>query len=172
MQNKKNLSLDIRNQRSRADSGFTLLELLVVIAIIGALAGVIAIAVGNARVRGRDAKRVGDMRQMMTALDQYYIQHGVYPTGTASIGPDGALLSDSGTFNGTLEPMIPAYLPIIPESPNPADGNCGNTSGRGNNNYWYEVNDVADTYTLTFCIGKDSESWPSGIRSAGPNGVK
>ena len=152
-------------------NGFTLLELIIVLSIIGVLAGVIGLAVNQARVKGRDAKRAGDMRQMITAFDQYYIAHGTYPTGTVSTSGSGALLSDGGALDSALEPMIPAYIPLIPVSPSPADGSCNQTD-RGGNAYWYDSAVDGTTYTLTFCLGKGTASWPEGIRSATPEGVK
>ena len=159
---------------ARAHNGFTLLELLVVIAIIGMLAGTVSIALSNARVRGRDAKRAGDVRQMITALEQYHIQNGVYPTGTASIASvgTGALLFDPAAFNGAAESMIPGYVPLMPQAPLPADGPCGNDEGRGNNNYWYDVEDDGSEYTITFCLGKNVGDWDAGVRTASPNGVE
>lgn len=155
-------------------SGFTLLELLVVIAIIGLLAGIIAISIQNARERARDAKRSGDVRQLITALEQYYVQNGTYPTGSASVASvgTGALFSDSTATDGSFEPLIPNYIPILPQAPEPADGDCGNVANRGNNNYWYDVADDGTNYTITFCLGKDSGSWQAGIRSATPSGVQ
>lgn len=160
--------------RSSAQNGFTLLELLVVIAIIGILTGTIMLALSNARVRGRDAKRAGDIRQMITALEQYQIQHGIYPTGTASVASvgTGSLLSSPGAMDRAAENFVPGYVPIFPEAPTPADGSCGNESGRGNNNYWYDVTDTGETYTMTFCIGKNVGEWDPGIRSATPDGVQ
>lgn len=157
--------------KQKGSPGFTLLELLVVLAIIGALAGVVGLAVNQARIKGRDAKRTGDMRQFITALDQYYIQHGTYPTGSLSTGVNGVLLSDPGAFDSALEPLIPAYVPLIPVSPPPADGGC-TPSNRGGNDYWYEVPPDGTTYTITFCLGKGTESWPAGTRTATPEGVQ
>jgi len=153
-------------------AGFTLLELLVVIAIIGILASVILIAVGTARVKARDAKRAGDMRQMVTALDQYYIQNGTYPTGTLAVDPNGGLLSDPATLDSVVEALIPNYLPFIPQAPIPADESCENASGRGGNNYWYEADITGSTYTMTFCLGKNTESWQAGTRFMTPSGVQ
>lgn len=154
--------------------GFTLLELLVVIAVIGVLAGTIMLALNNARIRGRDAKRAGDIRQMITALEQYHIQNNNYPTGTASVASTGtgALFSDPGAFDGSPEPMIPNYVPLMPVAPTPADGGCGSDVGRDNNNYWYDVEDDGSEYTITFCLGKNVGDWESGVRTAGPDGVQ
>lgn len=151
--------------------GFTLLELLVVIAIIGLLAGIIGVSLSNARVRGRDAKRVGDMKQVMTSLEQYYIKNGYYPTGTASIAGTGTLLDATDVFSGSEDNFVPNYMPFVPKSPGPADGSCLGDAGRGNNNYWYEVNNDGTTYTMTFCLGKDNASWLAGTRAITPDGI-
>ncbi len=155
-------------------AGFTLLELLVVIAIIGLLTGVVMIALQNARIRGRDAKRAGDVRQVITSLEQYRISHGSFPTGTASAASagTGAALDNAAAFDQSVEPFMPNFLPAAPIAPAPADGNCVGTVGRGNNNYWYDAADDGSTFTITFCLGKDTGQWPAGIRSATPDVVQ
>ncbi|MFT5179891.1 MAG: prepilin-type N-terminal cleavage/methylation domain-containing protein [Candidatus Paceibacteria bacterium] len=59
--------------------GFTLIELLVVIAIIGLLSSVVLASLNTARARGNDAKRLSEMRSIMTALELYYNDNGRYP---------------------------------------------------------------------------------------------
>lgn len=157
----------------KSGAGFTLIELLVVLAIIGLLAGVIMIALSTARVKARDAKRAGDIRQTISALEQYHIAQGIYPTGTASVASagNGSLLSDANALNGSIEPMTPNYLPIIPVAPVPADGSCS-SAGVNSNDYWYQSADDGSTYTITFCLGKITGQWNEGVRYATPDGVQ
>ncbi len=57
---------------------FTLIELLVVIAIIGILAAVVYAPFQKARAKGRDAKKVAEMKSIQTALSLYADSNGGY----------------------------------------------------------------------------------------------
>lgn len=59
--------------------GFTLIEILVVIAIIGILASVALVGLGPVQKKGRDARRISDLRQIQTALELYFTKCGRYP---------------------------------------------------------------------------------------------
>lgn len=50
--------------------GFTIIELLAVVAIIGILAGLIFTALSGARAKGRDAKRIGELTQMVRLMGE------------------------------------------------------------------------------------------------------
>ncbi len=63
------------------NKGFTLLELLVVIGIISILMALGAISYNLAQAKGRDSRRVSDMKAAQNALEQYYANTGFkYPT--------------------------------------------------------------------------------------------
>lgn len=59
--------------------GFTLIELLVVIAIIGILSSVVLASVRSAQKKGRDARRISDVKQLQLAIELYYDSNNVYP---------------------------------------------------------------------------------------------
>lgn len=67
--------------------GFTLIELLVVISIIGLLSSVILASLSASRVKGRDAKRVSDIRQIRNALELHRDALGYYPSTLAGLVP-------------------------------------------------------------------------------------
>lgn len=66
--------------------GFTLIELLVVIAIIGILSSVVLASLNSARQKGRDARRISDIKQLQLALELYYDQNANYPTPPLGVG--------------------------------------------------------------------------------------
>ncbi|MCX6793299.1 MAG: prepilin-type N-terminal cleavage/methylation domain-containing protein [Candidatus Falkowbacteria bacterium] len=134
--------------------GFTLIELLVVIAIIGVLSTMAIIALGNARAKARDSKRVADIKQISTALELYYSDYNSYPT---IITPGNALTSPDGTKT---------YMASIPNNPTPR-----NDSGCGDNNYTYASTPDNTNYSLNFCLGNNVSSTPAGINSSSSTGV-
>lgn len=70
--------------------GFTLIELLVVIAIIGILSSVVLASLNSARKKGRDARRIADLKQIQLALELYYDSYPLigYPAALSSLAPN------------------------------------------------------------------------------------
>ncbi len=77
--------------------GFTLIEILIVVAIIGILASVVVVGLGPAQKKGRDSRRVSDLRSVQNALELYYGKNGQYPiVGVGSWDEFAAVLTGAG----------------------------------------------------------------------------
>lgn len=141
------------SQMARSRSGFTLIELLVVIAIIGVLSTLAIIALGSARQKSRDARRVGDIQAIHKALELYYADNASYPS---IITPGQPLASPDGATK---------YLATIPQNPTPrTDGNCPNQ------NYTYGGSTDGKRYVLNFCLGAATNSLAAGVQTASGEG--
>ena len=137
----------------KTNKGFTLIELLVVIAIIGVLSTLAVVALGNARVKSRDAKRVSDMRQIMSALELYYNDVGIYPTEV--------------TMGGSIANGTTVYMAVVPSNPSPNnDVNCPSAS-----NYDYTNIDTNTSYIITYCLGGTTGDVVAGTHRVSPNGL-
>jgi len=69
----------IKINKEKTYRGFTLIELLVVIAIIALLSTVVLSSLQSARERGEAARAASDLREIITTLNLYYDDNGVYP---------------------------------------------------------------------------------------------
>ncbi len=71
------------------NKGFTLIELLVVIAIIGILSSVVLASLNTARQKGRDARRISDIKQIQLALELNYDSTQSYPVALSALATAG-----------------------------------------------------------------------------------
>lgn len=65
---------------SKINKGFTLVELLVVMAILGILVALVAGNFRTAQIRGRDAQRKSDLKELSHSLELFYADYGRYPS--------------------------------------------------------------------------------------------
>ena len=138
---------------------FTLIELLVVIAIIGLLATLSVLALQNARINSRDAKRLADVKQLRSALELYYNDAGRYPT---TLEFNSGKIQYYSTSTGTT-----TYMTQIPLAPTPNDGACSVME----NTYAYVPNADNSSYTMNFCIAKQNGDLSGGKLIAWAGGI-
>jgi len=70
----------VRLKPLRNSFGFTLLELMIVIAIVGILATLAEPSFQTATIKAREAALKKDLFIFRDAIDQYYADHGNYPS--------------------------------------------------------------------------------------------
>jgi prepilin-type N-terminal cleavage/methylation domain-containing protein len=99
--------------------GFTLIELLVVIAIIGILSSIVIASLDSSRKKGRDAKRLSDIKQIQLALALYYDQNTSYPGSISSLADSCGL----GVTCSSLYLTGPGYIAAMPKDPNSTASN-------------------------------------------------
>lgn len=138
--------MSIFSKRSvNGSKGFTLIELLVVVAIIGILSSIVLASLNSARQKGRDARRVSDLKQLQLALELYYDANGAYPAAISSVAP--------------------TYISVVPDDPGAAANAYGYVqTGSGTGYYLGAIleatgqtaslsNDVDDDQAITVNAG-------------------
>ncbi len=136
---------------TRVKKGFTLIELLVVIAIIGILATIVMVSLSSARAKGRDAKRISDLKAAQGAIELYYSDFKHYP---ASTGWQNSVTSPT-TY---IPSLVPAYIAQIPTDSGPTCSSAmGDNSLPNQRAYWY-YSDGANSYKLNVCAESTVQS--------------
>jgi prepilin-type N-terminal cleavage/methylation domain-containing protein len=117
--------------------GFTLLELIVVIAIIGVLSVVVLPNFATALQRGRDGRRIAELKGLQSDLFLFYQQYGMYPTSWGTAASNSTYGWES-LVNTKIEDKLP--------------------SGARTNNANAATNDVASTLYRYVGIGCTSNA--------------
>lgn len=135
--------------------GFTLIELIVVIAIIGLLSTIAVVALGGARTKARDARRLSDLKQLQTALELYASDENSYPPGNGvNLGKTDYMCIDSDGWHASG--CVSPYMGKVPTDPVP------------NSNYVYTL--AGNTYTITATLEEDSNGLNAGVITMSPSG--
>ncbi len=113
--------------KTKNKNGFTLIELLVVIAIIGLLASIVLASLSSVRAKARDARRLSDINQLVTAIEMYYIDNNIYP-----LCAGNTVCSTTGYADDLAAlQVVPTYISSIPKDPTNVDGQYGYYYARG-----------------------------------------
>jgi len=155
--------------------GFTLIELLIVIAIIALIGTFAAVAVNSARSKQRDATRLANVRQLQSALEDYFNENNAYPVGTTlPIGDpsQSACLSLNG-FRADCSTENAVFLQVAPATYE--DGLRGVvTCGQPKRNaFCYSQVKEGELYGIQFEIENalPSVGLQKGINCASPSGM-
>ena len=138
-------------------NGFTLVELIIVISIIAVLSTIGISTYSSIQQNSRNAKRKADLKEIKTALEQYFSVNGAYPT---SAGNWRGTCSDFGSYGDTgatgyIPGIAPAYMAKLPRDPreskvntSSASSSCATTAA--SNCYLYRSNGT-DYKILAHC---------------------
>ena len=136
--------------------GFTLVELLVVIAIIGLLSTLAIVALGSAREKARDSKRLSDLRQIQTALELSYTENSAYPIATDLLLGDPAATGCLDATGFVAAGCANAFMGLVPEDP-------------GANSYVYNSAD-GTTYSIDATLEGTVNNFTAAIQAT-PSGI-
>ena len=106
-------------KRSNPRPGFTLIELVVVIIVLGLLAALVAPQIFGRVSEAKDGAAKTQMALIATALDNYRLDNGSYPTTLSALRskPDGVLPNWRGPYLRKEVPADPWGRPYEYRSP-------------------------------------------------------
>lgn len=134
------------------NKSFTLIELPVVIAIIGLLSTIVLVSVGSVRAKGRDAKRIADLKALQQAVEMYQVENGSYPLGCRA-GWSGHS-PGYGDCDIDYIQNISSYISKLPIDPKWDSGDYGYLYRSDGNNYSILAHQTMETA----CDGSDLDS--------------
>lgn len=117
------------------NNAFTLVELLVVVSLIGVLSTLSVVNFRSATMKGRDAQRKSDLKNIQTALRLYYNDKAGYPA-TGGLPAWGTPWVVTGV----------TYMNTLPKDP------------LTNQNYTYTGVVGGEDYTLSSCLENKADT--------------
>jgi prepilin-type N-terminal cleavage/methylation domain-containing protein len=115
----------LKNLKLKISRGFTMIELLIVIAVLGVLAVAVLATINPIEQinRGRDTNSRGDTEQLLSAIDRYNANKGLWPWQDAATD-DPTLAWTTVTAAAPATPNGCAMLGLLSTT---ADPNCPGT---------------------------------------------
>lgn len=160
----------------KKQNGFTLLEILVVVAIIALIGVFAAVAVNAARSKQRDATRIANVRQMQSALEDYFNETNSYPIGEFIPLGDAAQSAclSLGGFRADCSAESAVFLRFVP--PTYGDGldglvACGDPARDA---FCYTQREQGDGYVIHFELENalSAVGLQKGVNCATPDGME
>jgi prepilin-type N-terminal cleavage/methylation domain-containing protein len=173
---KELIDMKMKQKLQDKESGFTLVELLVVIGIIVLIMVFAAVAVNAARSKQRDVVRISNVRQIQSALEDYFNENNTYPVGSklplgdasqsACLGATGFAAGCSSSESTFLRTVLGTY-----EGGLEGEVVCGEPSRKA---LCYSLRDNGNSYMIYFEL--ENNFVPVGLRSgvncASQNGME
>ena len=152
-----------------------MIELLVVIAIIGLLSTLAVVALGSARAKGRDARRLSDVKQYQLALEIFYADQGYYPGqasgGEIALGTDAAACLSNQGFKTTCVAAedTEIYIKSVQAAPTPPSDSTYSYGAVDEDDV--DCTSLCDSYTITFTLESPTQGLNEGSVIATPEGI-
>lgn len=160
----------------KTQRGFTVVELLAVILIIGLVGTFAAVAVNAARSKQRDASRLSNVRQVQSALEDYFNEANAYPLGSALPLGDSSQSAclGSGGFAASCSADESVYLRVVIGTLDKGlegGATCGEPA---RNAFCYSVGEDGSGYGITFELENalPEVGLAEGANCATPDGMK
>jgi prepilin-type N-terminal cleavage/methylation domain-containing protein len=141
--------------------GFTMLELLVSIGIIALLALLAIVSLSNIQERNRDLKRLNDMYNMKSAIEEAAVMTGGYETAGCTAGLASSCAGEVAKILSNVRQIND------PANATPCDALCSN----GACNYSFAEAPTDDGYELFFYLEVGDGELGEGCYKMTPTGI-
>jgi len=103
--------------QKQSKKGFTLVEIMIVVVIIGLLAAMAIPAFQKVRQTSQEKTILNNLRQLASAADQYFLEHGVTVVSSDSlVGTDGYIKAVDQVADETYTSSIQSGSDIVATS--------------------------------------------------------
>ena len=157
-------------------NGFTLVELLVVIAVIALIGVFAAVAVNSARSKQRDATRLANVRQLQSALEDFFNESNVYPEGELTPLGDSSVSACLGLdgFASNCSSDSSVFMRIVPTTFDKGLDSIVTCGDPARNAFCFTQLEEGDSYVIHFELenGLASVGLQAGVNCATPDGME
>lgn len=156
--------------------GFTLVEILIVVLIVGIVGTLAAIAVNTARSKTRDATRISSVRQMQSALEDFFNETNSYPQGAGTPLGDStqSVCLGTGGFQDNCSGDDSVFLRVVMATLDKGLKGASTCGTPARNAYCYAASTDGAGYVIQFELENalPQVGLAEGVNCATPDGIK